>query len=95
MGQFASAQYFKSKRPKFAIDMALKPYLYQMCELFLPITGDDVNLGYIFLANLIAGSIAAMTSSIICYPRPVVYRGLKYCLYYFIQVIINLHHYNS
>ena len=70
MGQFVSAQYYilNLKRPKFAIDMALKPYLYQMCELFLPITGDDVNLGYIFLANWIAGSIAAMTSSIICYP---------------------------
>ena len=55
-------------RPKFAIDMAIKPYLYQMCELFLPITEDDPNLGYVFLANWIAGSIAAMISSVICYP---------------------------
>ena len=55
-------------RPKFAIDMAIKPYLYQLCQLFLPINGDDVNLGFIFLANWISGSAAAMISSIVCYP---------------------------
>ena len=48
--------------------MAIKPYLYQLCELFLPITSDDANLGFIFLANWISGSVAAMISSIVCYP---------------------------
>ena len=48
--------------------MAIKPYLYQLCELFLPITSDDATLGFIFLANWISGSVAAMISSIVCYP---------------------------